>query len=83
MEIVMNDAKLAAIDAIKQNADEFCALSDEIWQYAELSLKEYKSAEAYCRVLEKLGFSVEREVCGINGILGQFRKRSSHYRDPR
>lgn len=86
MEIVMNDAKLAAIDAIKQNADEFCALSDEIWQYAELSLKEYRSAEAYCRVLEKLGFSVEREVCGIKtafsgsfgsghpiiGILGEF-----------
>lgn len=82
----MNKAKLAAIEAIKKNAGEFYALSDEIWHYAELSLKEYKSADAYCRVLEQLGFSVQKELCGIKtafsgsfgsgkpviGILGEF-----------
>ncbi len=82
----MENAKTQAIAAIRARADEFFALSDEIWEYAELSLKEYASAEAYCRMLEKLGFTVEREVCGIPtafsgtygsgrpviGILGEF-----------
>lgn len=82
----MNVQKKSAVNSIMENADLFCNLSDEIWEYAELSLKEYSSAEAYCNLLEKLGFSVTREVCGIKtafsgrfgkgkpviGILGEF-----------
>lgn len=40
-------------------------LSDEIWDYAELSLLEYKSTAAYVRVLKEQGFTVEENLCGI------------------
>lgn len=82
----MNESKKHALDEIEQKSDVFCALSDKIWELAELSLKEFKSAETYCDLLEKLGFKVEREICGIStafsgsygsghpiiGILGEF-----------
>lgn len=82
----MNEAKQHALDAIAEHAETFCNLSDRIWEYAELSLKEFRSAEDYCRLLEELGFAVTREVCGIKtafsgsfgsgkpviGILGEF-----------
>ena len=73
-------------DVIEENASEIVALSDKIWELAELSMEEYKSAEYYCQLLEKEGFSVERRLCGIPtafsgefgsgrpriGILGEF-----------
>lgn len=82
----MNEAKQCALDAITEKAETFCALSDRIWEYAELSLKEFRSAEDYCSLLEELGFTVTRELCGIKtafcgsfgsgkpviGILGEF-----------
>lgn len=82
----MNAAKKLALDAINERAADFCNLSDRIWEYAELSLKEFRSAKDYCNLLEELGFAVTREVCGIKtafsgsfgsgrpiiGILGEF-----------
>lgn len=73
-------------NTIDENAPEVIALSDAIWEYAELSMEEYKSAAYYCELLEKEGFTVERELCGIPtafsgsfgsgspriGILGEF-----------
>ena len=73
-------------NTIDENAPEIIALSDAIWGYAELSMEEYKSAAYYCELLEKEGFTVERELCGIPtafsgsfgsgspriGILGEF-----------
>ena len=75
-----------AIENIEKNEKVFTDLSDRIWEYAELSLKEFKSAEDYCTTLESLGFEVERKVAGIPtaflgkwgsgrpiiGILGEF-----------
>ena len=75
-----------AIENIEKNEKVFTDLSDRIWEYAELSLKEFKSAEDYCATLEALGFEVERNVAGIPtaflgkwgsgrpiiGILGEF-----------
>ncbi len=82
----MNQDKLTVIEAIEEKQSVFCDLSDEIWGYAELSLKEYKSAAAYVRVLRTLGFETEERVAGIDtaflgkygqgrpviGILGEF-----------
>ncbi len=82
----MNESKKYALGEIEQKSNVFCSLSDKIWELAELSLKEYKSAELYCDLLEELGFKVEREICGIKtafsgsfgsghpiiGILGEF-----------
>lgn len=73
-------------NTIDENAPEIIALSDAIWEYAELSMEEYESAAYYCELLEKEGFTVERELCGIPtafsgsfgsgspriGILGEF-----------
>ena len=65
--------KKTAINAIEANAKVFCDLSDKIWEYAELSLKEFKSAEEYCDVLSSLGFEVEREIAGIpTAFLGKW-----------
>ena len=50
---------------IDENKGIFEELSDEIWEYAEISLKEHKSAEAYKKLLEKLGFKVETGLAGV------------------
>lgn len=71
---------------IDENKGIFEELSDKIWECAELSLKEYKSAEIYIELLKKLGFEVETDIAGIKtaftgkfgsgkpviGILGEF-----------
>ncbi len=83
---MMNEAKKSALAAVDANAALLCDVSDKIWEYAELSLMEYKSAELYCDVLKKLGFEVTEKLAGIEtafcgayghgkpviGILGEF-----------
>lgn len=65
--------KSVAINAIDKNAEIFCDLSDKIWEYAELSLKEFKSCEEYCKLLKELGFEVEKNVAGIKtAFLGKW-----------
>lgn len=78
--------KKIATDAIDESSSLFCEVSDKIWEYAELSLKEFKSAELYVKVLCELGFEVERDVADIKtaflgkagsgrpyiGILGEY-----------
>ena len=39
-------------------------MADKIWEYAELSLQEFKSAALYCEALEREGFQVERGTSG-------------------
>ena len=82
--------KKAVYEVIDSKASEFAALSDAIWDYAELAFTEHQSAEALCRQLEKEGFAVTRGVAGIEtaftarygsgkpviGILGEFAARS-------
>ena len=71
---------------IDEKQDVISRVSDEIWGYAELSLKEHQSCALYCRVLREEGFTVESPVCGIEtafsasygsgspviGILGEY-----------
>ncbi len=57
--------KNIAIQAIEENENKFISLADKIWELAELSLKEFKSAETYCSLLKELGFKVEENVCNI------------------
>lgn len=72
--------------SVEKSKDILTELSDKIWSFAELSMKEFKSAEYYCQVMEEQGFTVERQLCGIPtafsgkygtgkpviGILGEF-----------
>ena len=82
----MNDAKKAAIQTIDDHAALFCDVSRKIWEYAELSLKEFQSAALYEKVLAENGFAVTSNMGGIKtafcgswghghpviGILGEF-----------
>lgn len=59
----MDKQKLYAI--VEKNAPLLTGLSDLIWEYAELSLLEYKSTAAYVKILKEQGFAVEEQLCGI------------------
>jgi aminobenzoyl-glutamate utilization protein B len=62
---MINDDKRIAIDVIEAKKDLITYVADHIWEFAELSLKEFKSATLYEEVLEKEGFRVEKGICGI------------------
>ena len=82
----MRADKLEALSVIDRQADFFRELADEIWDHPELSLKEFRAADLYCRKLRELGFEVTEKLCGIEtafcgrfgsgkpviGILGEF-----------
>ena len=59
----MNKQKL--YDIIEAKAPLLTNLSDRIWEYAELSMLEYKSTAAYVEVLKQEGFTVTENLCGI------------------
>lgn len=61
----MNSEKQAAIRVIDEKRDRIVDVADRIWEYAELSLMEEKSASLYCEVLREEGFQVEKGICGI------------------
>ena len=61
----MTQEKQNAVNAIEEKAGLIGDVADHIWEYAELSLQEVKSAALYCEVLEKEGFQVEKGICGI------------------
>ncbi len=50
---------------IDDNSEIFTSLSDRIWEYAELSLKEFKSKDDYVKLLGELGFEVEENILGL------------------
>ena len=56
----MTQEKQNAVNAIEEKAGLIGDVADHIWEYAELSLQEVKSAALYCEVLEKEGFQVEK-----------------------
>ncbi len=80
------DAKKEALALIEARGGEFAALSRQIWEYAELSLKEFRSAALYIEKLKAEGFAVRENLGGIPtafsgsfgsgrpviGILGEF-----------
>ena len=59
----MDKQKLYEI--IDQKAPLLTELSDKIWEYAELSMLEYKSTAAYVQVLTEEGFDVTENLCHI------------------
>lgn len=61
----MDKNKQTAINAIDAKAALVAEVSDAIWGYAELSLMEEQSAEKFCEVLTKEGFTVEKGICNI------------------
>ena len=82
----MNECKERALAAIEEKQELFCGISDKIWEYAELSLLERRSAALYIDALKAEGFAVTENLGGIEtcfsgsfgegkpiiGILGEF-----------
>lgn len=50
---------------IDDNTPELIALSQSIWEHAEIGLKEQKSSDALVKFLKKEGFSIENGIGGI------------------
>ena len=60
-------------NAVEAKASALTALSDEIWEYAELSMEEHRSAAAHIALLKAEGFQVEENLCGIpTAFLGRY-----------
>ena len=62
----MADAKQSALGAVDALEPVLKALSDDIWEHPECSLKEHYAAQRYCETLTQLGFRVERGLGGID-----------------
>lgn len=58
-------AKLAAVSAVDRHAADLAGLADRIWAYAEIALREHRSAAALADFAEQQGFSVRRGVAGL------------------
>ena len=52
-------------DLVASQADAAVALAKEIWNYAELSYEEIRSAAALMEALKKEGFAIEEGIAGI------------------
>ncbi len=50
---------------IEANKAHLADVSDQIWEYAELGLQEFKSSALLATELEKNGFTIERGVAGM------------------
>lgn len=61
----MMDKKQFVCEAIEAKQDLFNRISDQIWEYAEAGMKEYKSAEYLEAQAKELGFAVETGISGI------------------
>ena len=57
--------KQSIYDYIQSRAGEFIDISDKIWEYAELSLNEYKSVKCYLDFLKAEGFSVREQAANV------------------
>ena len=63
----MLSAKKQAVNSyIDEHASLFTDVSDKIWEYAELSLKEYRSAKLYTDLLKEHGFRVQEKLGGMD-----------------
>jgi aminobenzoyl-glutamate utilization protein B len=82
----MRVMKEAAFKWIDENASKIIEISQRIWEYAELGLREFKSSKLLSDELEKNGFAVQRGIAQmptafiatwgkgkpVVGILGEF-----------
>jgi amidohydrolase len=57
--------KDTALAWINQNADTVTGLSDQIWAFAELSLREWRSSYATAQLLQRHGFTIAWGTAGL------------------
>ncbi|MBO4337756.1 MAG: amidohydrolase [Lachnospiraceae bacterium] len=61
----MDNYKKIAISEIDNKEKLVYDVAEKIWDYAELSLQEYRSCDLFCKVMAEEGFEVEKGICGI------------------
>jgi len=54
-----------AIKSVKANQDLLIDVSDQIWEFAELGLEEFKSSKLLTKTLNEAGFSVKSDVADM------------------
>ncbi len=88
--------KQAIFEYLDRRASDFSRISDKIWEFAELSLQEFQSAQCYIDFLKAEGFQVREKLVGLPtafsgtygqgrpviGILGEFDALSSLSQKP-
>ncbi len=57
--------KDTAYQWIDENEKKIIGWSDKVWDFAELGLLEFKTAEYLSNISEKAGFKVDRGVAGM------------------
>lgn len=69
----MNLDAISSIAAtIEKMKPDYTALSDSIWNFAELKFEERRSSQLLARTLEENGFAVRRGVAGMEtALIGQ------------
>ena len=76
----MNEAKKAALAAIDEKKDLIAQVADAVWDYAELSMQEVKSAALFVKVLKAEGFiEIDRrhgaKVCTRQDFGGEYKEK--------
>jgi metal-dependent amidase/aminoacylase/carboxypeptidase family protein len=61
----MEPEKKRAIEWIDDQSERLINISQEIWDFAELGLEEFKSSALLVKVLRDVGFNVEEGVSGM------------------
>jgi len=61
----MKETGKALIQWIEQKSDDLIALSDQIWEYAEVGLQEVRSAKIQQEFLQAEGFEIKSGVAGM------------------
>ncbi len=61
----MTESKKNILSYIDEKSEVIIDVSDKIWEFAELSLREFQSGELYAKVLREEGFEVEHPFADI------------------
>ena len=64
-KVSLSKNKLRVIEFIERHQTQLITWSDEVWKFAEPSLKENKSATLLINVLRREGFTVQENVSGM------------------
>ena len=85
-KVTITSNKTIVLNSVEKHQDELIKISDQIWGFAEIAMREHKSAKLLADYAEAQGFKVTRAVAGIPtafiaeygsgkpiiGILGEF-----------
>jgi aminobenzoyl-glutamate utilization protein B len=62
---LLSKDKATVIGYIDQHKDSLIKWSKQIWEYAESSFNEIKSSQLLIDILQKEGFIIEKNLCGL------------------